>query len=376
MAGLSKQRGVHGRMKRRRILIITICVVVIGIVLGVVFTRGARPESVPTTFNVTRGDIMKTVLVDGNLEMPNKAYLSFGMTGTVTEVLVQEGDDVTKDQVLARLDAPSLNSSVEMAELQVEIAEEQVKAARAQYEIAKANLDNGVPGVSEDVLELQEDMAKASWETAKLNLELAELSLESAELNLEKAEIVAPFDGMVADISITEGKEISTAALATPAISLVDTSGIEMRGSIDEIDISIVGLNQEANILLDALPDEEIKGRVAFISPIGTTLIGVVSYDTTITLEDPVAELRDGMSATAEVIIERRDDVLMIPNMYIRGTLENPKVLVLVDGQQEERQITLGLSDGFNTEVLSGLQEGEEVVLPTSEERPGGFFMM
>ena len=376
MAGLSKQRGVHRRMKKRRILIITICVVVIGIVLGVVFTRGAGPEAVPTTFNVTRGDIVKTVLVDGNLEMPNKAYLSFGMTGTVTEVLVEEGDDVTKDQVLARLDAPSLNSSVEMAELQVEIAEEQVKAARAQYEIAKDNLDNGVPGVSEDVLELQVDIAKASWESAKLGLESAKLSLESAELNLEKAEIVAPFDGMVADISITEGKEISTAALATPAISLVDTSGIEMRGSIDEIDISIVGLNQEANILLDALPDEEIKGRVAFISPIGTTLVGVVSYDTTITLENPVAELRDGMSATAEVIIERRDDVLMIPNRYIRGTLENPKVLVLVDGQQEERQITLGLSDGFNTEVLSGLQEGEEVVLPTSEERPGGFFMM
>jgi RND family efflux transporter MFP subunit len=376
MAGLSKQRGVHRRMKKRRILVITICVVVIGIVLGVVFTRGAGPEAVPTTSNVTRGDIMKTVLVDGNLEMPNKAYLSFGMTGTVTEVLVEEGDDVTKDQVLARLDAPSLNSSVDMAELQVEIAEEQVKAARAQYEIAQENLDNGVPGVSEDVLELQEDMAKANWETAKLNLELAELSLESAELNLEKAEIVAPFDGIVADISITEGKEISAAALATPAISLVDTSGIEMRGSIDEIDISIVGLNQEANILLDALPDEEIKGRVTFISPIGTTLVGVVSYDTTITLEDPVAELRDGMSATAEVIIERRDDVLMIPNRYIRGTLENPKVLVLVDAQQEERQITLGLSDGFNTEVLSGLQEGEEVVLPTSEERPGGFFMM
>ena len=363
-------------MKKRAALIITICVVVVAVVLGVVLTRRGDAEDTLSTFNVTRGDIVKTVLVDGNLEMPNKAYLSFGVTGTVTDVLVEEGDNVTKDEVLASLDAPSLNSSVNMAELQVEIAEEQVKAAHAQYEIAKENLDNGVLGVSEDVLELQEDIARASWETAKLNLELAELSLESAELNLEKAEIVAPFDGIVADISITEGKEISAAALATPAISLVDPSDIEMYGSIDEIDISTVEIDQEANILLDALPDEEIKGRVTFVSPTGTTLVGVVSYDTTITLENPIAELRDGMSATAEVIIERRDDVLMIPNRYIRGTLENPKVLVLVDGQQEERQITLGLSDGFNTEVLSGLQEGEEVVLPTSEERSGAFFMM
>ena len=363
--------------KRRTIIITTICVVVIGIVLGIVLTRGVGREDTPSdTVAVTRGDILRTVLVDGSLVMPDKAYLSFGATGTVEEVLVDEGNNVTKEQILARLDAPSLNSSVDMAELQVEIAEEQVKAARAQYEIAKDNLDNGVPGVSEDVLELQVDIAKASWESAKLGLESAKLSLESTELNLEKAEIVAPFDGMVADISITEGKEISTAALAAPAISLVDTSDIEMRGSIDEIDISIVELNQEANILLDALPDEEIKGRVAFISPIGTALVGVVSYDTTITLENPVAELRDGMSATAEVIIERRDDVLMIPNRAIRGTLENPKVLVLADEQEEEREITLGLTDGINTEVLSGLDEGDEVVLRTSEERPGGFFMM
>jgi macrolide-specific efflux system membrane fusion protein len=363
-------------MKKRRIIIIVVCLVVIGIVLGIVFTRGTSPESTLTTVNVTRGDIVKTVLVDGSLGMPNKAYLSFGAPGTVEKVLVDEGNNVTKDQVLARLDAPSLESSVEMAELQVEIAEEGVKAARAQYEIAEINLDEPPPTVSEDVLELQLDAAKASWETAKLNLEIAELSLESAELNLEKAVIVAPFDGVVADISITEGKEISTATLASPAISLVDTSKIEMRGFIDEIDIAMVQLGQKANIILDALPDEEVKGSVVFISPVGTILAGVVSYDTTIALKNPVAELRDGMSATAEVIIERHDDVLSIPNRYIRGTTENPMVVVLVDEQEEEREITLGLTDGINTEVLSGLQEGEKVILPTSGERPGGFFMM
>jgi RND family efflux transporter MFP subunit len=377
MSGLSEQRGVHRKMKKRRTLIIIICVVVIGIVLGIVFGgRAGREATPPDTVAVTQGDVMRTVLVDGSLVMPNKAYLSFGITGTVEEVLVDEGDNVTKDQVLARLDAPSLESSVETAELGVELAEEGVKAARAQYEIAEINLDEGVLGVSEDVLELQVDIAKASWETAELNLEIAELSLESAELNLEKAVIAAPFDGVVADITITDGKEISTAALATPAISLVDTTDIEMRGFIDEIDIAIVKLSQEANIILDALPDEEVKGSVAFISPVGTILAGVVSYDTTITLENPVAELRDGMSATAEVIIERRDDVLLIPNRAIWGTTENPKVVVLVDGQQEEREITLGLSDGINTEVLSGLEEGEEVVLYTSEERQGGFFSM
>jgi RND family efflux transporter MFP subunit len=363
-------------MKKRLALIITICVVSIGIVLGVVLTRGTGPQSTPTTVNVTRGDIVKTVLADGSLEMLNKAYLSFGATGTVEEVLVDEGNNVTKDQVLARLDAPSLESSVEMAELQVEIAQEQVKAARAQYEIALINLKGAANTTLKKVYQEQVNIAEASWETAKLNLKIAKLSLESAKLNLEKAVIVAPFDGVVTDITITEGKEISTATLATPAISLVDTSDIQMRGFIDEIDIAIVQLGQEANILLDALPDQEVNGEVAFISPVGTILAGVVCYGTTITLENPVAELKDGMSATAEVIIERRDDVLSIPNRAIRGTPENPMVVVLVDGQQEEREITLGLSDGMNTEVLSGLEEGEEVVVPTSVQQSGGFFSM
>jgi macrolide-specific efflux system membrane fusion protein len=362
-------------MKKRSAIILVVCLVVIGIVLGIVLTRGASPQSTPTTVNVTRGDIVKTVLVDGNLEMPNKAYLSFGVTGTVTEVLVAEGDNVTEGQVLARLDAPSLESSVEMAELQIKVAKEQVNAAEAQYEIALINWKAAAANTTlKKVYEEQVNFAEANWEAAKLSLKITELSLESAELNLEKAEIVAPFDGTVADISITEGKEISATSLATPAISLVDTGEIRMRGFVDEIDIATIKVGQSANITLDALPDEEVDGEVAFISPIGTALVGVVSYDTTITLKNPTAELRDGMTATAEVIIERRDNVLFIPNRALRGTWENPYVLVFVDGQQEEREVTLGLTDGINTEILSGLEEGEQVVLPASGERPSFFF--
>ena len=365
-------------MKRRQILIVTSCVVVIGIVLGVVLTRRPGSQSAITTVNVTRGDIVKTVLVDGNLEMPDKAYLSFGITGTVQEVLVAEGDNVTKDEVLARLDAPSLQSGVDVAQLQVKIAENQVKVARAQYEIAGDNLDaaESIPGQSTDVLEQQVDIAKASWETAKVNLEIAKLNLESAKLNLDKAKIVAPFDGVVAAITIIEGEGISTAALATPAITLVGTSGIEMQGYIDEVDVASVKLGQSANITLDALPNEELSGKVTFVSLVSTIRAGVVSYATTVTLEHAVAGLRDGMSATAEVIIERRDDVLLIPNRAIEGTLANPKVSVLIDDQTEEREITLGLSDGINTEVVSGLEEGEKVVLRTSQEQQDGFFMM
>jgi RND family efflux transporter MFP subunit len=354
-------------MKKRLPLIITVCLVCVGIVLAIVLTGRAGREEPPDTAVVARGDVVVTAPVRGNLGMRNKAYLTFGITGMVIEVLVENADSVEKGQVLARLDAPSLELGVEMAELQVEIAQTQVKAARAQYEIALINLkEPGTPplGESKEVLNQRADMAKASWETAKLNLEMAKLNLEMAKLNLEKAVIVAPFDGVVADIQISEGKEISTAALAAPAISLVDNGEIEMRGFVDELDIAAVRLGQEVNISLDARRDLEAKGKVAFVSPIGTVRLGVVSYETVITMDEPYEGLRDGMSATADIIIERRDDVLAIPNRAIRGTREEPVVIVDIDGQLEEREITLGLTDGINTEVLSGLQEGERVVLP------------
>ena len=401
-------------MKKRRKLIITICVVVIVIVLGIVFTRGTGREAEPSdTAVVIRGDIARTVLVDGNLEMPHKAALSFGITGTVTEVLVDEGNNVTKGQVLARLDSRSLELSVEVAQAQYETV--QINLMKTIYPHYTKAWGTDMPGVWLALDEAQDNLKQAQellnegkveeaqvlldliegniskaeekslsrtfqlpWDIKLLELQsdIARANLESAKLNLEKAVITATFDGIVADITITEGKDVSAATLATSVISLVDTSEIKMSGFIDEIDIAMVQPGQEANILLDALPDEKVKGEVAFISLVGTTQTGVVFYDTTITLENPVAELRDGMTATAEVIIERRDDVLLIPNRSIRGTMENPTVLVLVDEQVEEREITLGLTDGINTEVLSGLEEGEKVIVPTAAERQGGFFMM
>ncbi len=401
-------------MKKKLALIITICLVSIGIVLGIVLARRASPEATPSDIAVvTRGDIVKTVLVDGNLEMPHKTGLAFGATGTVTEVLVDKGDSVVEGQILARLDARSLEFSVAIAQAQYETT--QINLMKTIYPHYTKIWGTDMPGVWLALDEAQDNLQQAqellnegkvdeayvtlgliqgnidkaeeksqsrplslpwSVKLLELQVDIARANLDAAKLNLERAVIVAPFDGVVADITITEGKDLSTATFATPAISLVDTREIELRGSFDEIDIAMVQPGQEANILLDALPDEEVKGEVAFISLVGTTQAGVVFYDTTITLENPIEELRDGMTATAEVIIERRDDVLFIPNRAIRGTWENPTVLVLVDEQVEEREITLGLTDGINTEVLSGLEEGETVELPAYGEQQDGFFMM
>ena len=375
-------------------LIIATCLI------GIVFSGCAGPQTASQeTAEVARGDLVISVPVSGNLEMPRKTDLSFGVTGMVQEVLVDEGDNVVEGQKLAQLDARSLELSVAIAQADYEST--QINLMKTIYPYytktwgvdlagvwlalgeAQDNVDEARKILNEGRIDeayvlldlIEENLTKAEkkslatqwdlpWSVRLLELQVdkAEAALDSAKLNLAKATIVAPFDAVVADITIAEGKEVSTMTLANPAISLVDTSKIEMKGVIDEIDIAMVKLGQEADVILDALPDKEIKGKVTFISQIGTVQAGVVGYDTTVTLENPDEELRDGMSATAEIIGERRDDVLLIPNRAIRGSFEAPVVVVVADGQVEELQVALGLSDGINSEVLSGLKEGESVV--------------
>ena len=397
-------------MKKWLILMVTVALV------AAVFTGCAAPQGqMPEIVEVTRGDLSIDIAVNGNLEMPHKTDLSFGTAGVVEGVLVEEGDEVVEGQVLARLDASALELNVASARVAYETTQINLMqtiypaytktwgtdipgvwlaldAAQENLEKAKGLINEGkieevyvVLGLVEENLKQAENKSLASqwdlpWNVKLLELQVdgAKANLEAAILNLERAMIIAPFDGTVASVTITEGKELSATSYANPSISVVDTSHIEMNGFIDEIDVPMVKLGQEADIIIDALPDKEVKGTVSFISQIGTVQVGIVSYQTTITLQNPDEELRDGMSATAEIILESSKNVLLIPNRAIRGSLINPVVVVAkveqiwVEEDVETRPVTLGLSDGIYTEVLSGLVEGDRVVLPLPNDNQAG----
>lgn len=403
-------------MKKWLSLLIAVC-----LVSAVLTGCGQKEEEAQETTEITRGDLITGVSVSGNLEMPHRTDLSFGTMGTVVEVLVEEGNSVEEGQTLARLDAQALELGVEMAKARCasaqaayEMADEKLMAtiyphyydtyvydqagtwmalkdAHADLDELRRLLTEGEEQEVQDMLDMVEaNIVKAKdrsgtrpWELplsvklaelqvdeAQASVDMAKLELESARLELDKTVIVAPFNGVVADVTISEGQEISSMTYANPAIRLIDPSEIEMDGVIDEIDIANVEMGQEVIVTLDALPDREIGGKVTFISQAGMIQAGVVSYKATITLEELDGKLRDGMSATADIVIERRDGVLLIANRAIQGSWDSPWVEVVAgeQGEQvEQRQITLGLSDGIKTEVLSGLVEGEQVVFPESQ---------
>jgi HlyD family secretion protein len=333
--------------------------------------------------------------------MPRKANLSFGITGLVAEILVDEGESVVKGQTLARLDARSLELNVEMAQAEYEMAE--YKLMQTIYPKYGSTYRTDLPGVWLALEEAQDSLAQAQNLLSEGGLEEAQALLKQVEADLHKAQeksqarrwplplwvklvemeadqartaldiaiedlakatIIAPFDGIVTDIDMKTGERISAAA---GVVSLVDPTNIEMDGAIDEIDISRVVLGQETIVTLDALPDKEVRGKITFISEAGMVQAGVVSYKATVTLENHDEKLRDGMSATAEIIIERHESVLLIPNRAIQGTWDKPLVEVVGGEQTERREVILGLSDGIDTEVLSGLEAGEIVVFPESQ---------
>ncbi len=203
--------------------------------------------------------------------------------------------------------------------------------------------------------------------TYNLNLQKAELAVENAKEDLMKTEILAPFGGTVVDIGVKEKDELSSFDYSSKtAVHLVDTRTVKMEGVVDEIDIYQVGVGQEAVIVVDAMPDEEFPGEVTFISPFGTEEAGVVEFAVTIELDPTEIELKGGLTATADIIVADRNTVLLIPKEVFIETPVGVFVGVVEDETTEEperRRVVLGAQDYAFAEVVSGLSEGEKVVV-------------
>ena len=167
---------------------------------------------------------------------------------------------------------------------------------------------------------------------------------------------------MVASADVDEGDSVSA---TTTIVHLVDLASLELEVEVDEIDIPGVKKGQRALISIDALLGVQFEGEVTFIPPVSKEEPGLVLYDVKIGFDVPQGfVLRGGMSATADIVIDGRSNVLLVPNEAI--TLDsqgNPVVMVMVNEQIEERRIVTGISDGSQTEVLGGLDKGDIVVV-------------
>ena len=199
-----------------------------------------------------------------------------------------------------------------------------------------------------------------------LNLQKALAEIETQKQELLKTEILAPFDGMVVDIGVKVDDKLSGMDYSSKtAVKLVDTGTIKLEGIIDEVDIFSVSAGQKASIIVDAIPETELTGTVTFVSPYGTEETGVLTFAVTIELDPTDIVLRDGLTATATIAAEDKKNVLLIP---IDAIIDSPmgKIAIVFDestGEGAPRPITTGVQDYEFAEVISGLQEGEKLVV-------------
>ena len=288
--------------------------------------------------------------------------------------LDQAEDDLSKlnDEPEA-LEVENKRKQVAVAQANLDRAEEdqaklvgqpdalEVETKRKQVGVAQASLDKAEEELAElkgsvDLLDV------ALWEASVTS---AQLALDTALQRLEGATLKAPMAAVVSLVNVEAGQQVNP---NTVVVEIVDPSIIEVDGIVDEIDVLFVREGAQAEVTMDALPGEVLDGVVSAIASAAQNQQGVVSYPIRIQVQVPEGvQLREGLSATASIVIREDNDVLLVPNQAIYGTFEQPLVRVMRNGRLDARIVVLGNSDDFWTVVTAGLQEGDQVVIETAE---------
>lgn len=272
----------------------------------------------------------------------------------------EDAEDMAEDALYL---AKESGTDEQIAEAEVALALAEAAVEQWRVEISRAGVSLLAAEVQLEAIEDAPD--EGAVNAAESQLEAAELAIAEAQKQLDEATITAPFDGEVTSVHAEEGDLFSPTGM--PVIHLIDPTIMEIEVETDEIDIAEVKLGQKAIIEVDALPALSLEGEVKAISTLSKEMGGLVLYEVTIGFNMPAdSGLKIGMSATADIIIEERSNVLLVPNRAItQDNQGNPVIKVMVNEKIEERPVDTGISDGFNTEIVSGLSEGDVVVIET-----------
>ena len=252
--------------------------------------------------------------------------------------------------VLAAAESSVFSAQVRLENTRTPYTKADLASQRASVQQAEAQLSKVVdPSTSQDLAR------------AQLSVDRARLEVEQARFTLDHAVLAAPFDGIVSNVSVTEGTSQGVGA-STVVMSVIDPSVMQAELSVDETDVGKLELAQEALITVEAIGRRPYRGKVIAIAPTATTQSGVTIYRVTLSIENP-RRLKAGMTAVANVVYEERQNVLLVPSRAVKRANRVYTVQVLVNGAPETRTVTVGSSDDRQIEVTEGLQEGEEVLV-------------
>ncbi|HZR59194.1 MAG TPA: efflux RND transporter periplasmic adaptor subunit [Terriglobales bacterium] len=398
---------ISGKKKRKRIIIISVVVALILVCAIAVFafSRGGTKIDPTKLAKVEKGDLAKSVVATGKVEPIIKVEVKSKASGIVKKLLVDYGDRVKKDQLLVQLDKQEIEAQVEQSRAALQAAEANLASSKADWERAKVDAEgpdvpllkrayeravsmaqDGV--VSQSALDdadkaykmgvNKQNVSKAQvtvlqGKIAQSQAQIAEsrANLTQLEEQLSYTDIKSPMDGIVLSRDVEMGDAVSSILVlgssATLVMTLGDTSQVYVKGKVDESDIGRVYLGQPARIKVESFKDKTFNGVVTKISPMGVEKDNVTTFEVRVSINNPGGELKAEMTANAEIILEEHKAVLQIPEGAIIYDKDKKASVEVPDPKAKDGKnkvaVNIGISNGAKTEVLSGLKEGQEVVL-------------
>ncbi len=317
-------------------------------------------QSSSRTVPVVRRDIGSSVLATGIVKPLVGAEVKVGsrVSGVVKHLRAQIGDLVEAGQIIAELDDAEFKAKLDQNMAALERAE-------ADLEYARINLERQRTLLKEDFTSLQEvDLAENANKIALAQVEQAKANVKLARVQLGYTRIYAPISGVIASISTQEGETVAASLAAPTFVNLIDLKRLEVQTFVDETDIGRIRTGLETAFTVDTYPDTDFLGTVTAIYPKAVIQDNVVNYIVTVGITDVEDKiLRPEMTASVTILLETRKNVLSIPTSAITRERGERFVTVLEDGNPVRRKIKIGWKDDGYTEITSGLQEGEEVVV-------------
>src|ERR1700688_4072682 len=382
----------NGKKKRRKQIIIWSSIaaaVVILAVAGALIASSSGTKIDPSKLaKVEKGDLAKSVVATGKIEPITKVEIKSKASGIVKKLYVDYGDKVKKGQTLAELDKEEIQARGDQARAPWEASSASLNGTRADLERAKVDAEGpDVPLLKRAYVRAQ-GMAKegvvsaSALDDAQKNYELSlnkqnvskaqdRANLKQLEEQLGYTTIESPLDGIVLSRDVEIGDAVSSilvlGSTATLVMTLGDTSEVYVKGKVDESDIGKVYLSQPARIKVESFKDKTFTGKVTKISPMGVEKDNVTTFEVRVSINNPEGVLKAMMTANAEIILDEHKGVLQIPEGSIIYDKDKNASVEIPDPKAKDGKkkiaVNIGISNGAKTELLSGLKEGDSVVL-------------
>jgi HlyD family secretion protein len=355
---------------------------------------------------VERIDLTRSVVAVGKIEAANKVEIKSKASGIIEKLPFEIGQVVHQGQVICKLDENDLLPRVREAKASLTTAEAALSSARAEYErnkvdaagpdlpFLKRDLERArtlfVGGLiapqARDESEKQYEMSLNRQRSATANLAVSQAAIAKAAAQLEQtqavltraeedlrnATIVSPIDGVLLSRDREVGDAVSSILTmgsgATLIMTLGNLSEVYVKGKADESDLGKIYIGQPARITVESYKDQKFSGKVTMISPMGIEKDNVTTFEVRVSISNQSGKLRAQMSANAEVILEEKKGVLAVPEGALLYKKDKSTEVEVPDPTSEKGrqriEVVTGISNGSKTEVLRGLSEGQQVILP------------